>query len=110
MLKKDVLRGDRSFDAVFKNGKSKGDKYVVLFWLANGLEYNRTAFIASKKVGNSVKRHRATRLMKESFRGLDDLKDGYDMIFIARNSINDRKCQEVSGSMKKVIGKAGLYR
>ena len=110
MRRKDVLRGDRSFDAVYKSGKSRGEKYVVLFWLDNGLGYNRTAFIASKKVGNSVKRHRATRLLKESFRKLDELKEGYDMIFIARNSINGRKCREVYGSMKKLIGKAGLYR
>ena len=110
MLKKDILRGDKAFDAVYNRGKSKGDKYVVLFYLKNELGYNRTAFVASKKVGNSVKRHRATRLMKESFRNTADAKEGYDLIFIARNSINGRKCQDVLKSMNSVLKKAGLFR
>ena len=110
MLKQDVLRGDKAFDSVYKKGRSKGDKYVVLFYLKNDLDYNRTAFVASKKVGNSVKRHRATRLMRESFRNIGETKEGYDLIFIARNSINGRKCQDVLSSMKSVLGKAGLFR
>lgn len=110
MLKEDVLRGDKAFDSVYKRGTSKGDRYVVLFYLKNSLGYNRTAFVASKKVGNSVKRHRAARLLRESFRGLDNLKEGYDIIFIARNSINGRKCPEVAASMKNAVRKAGLFR
>ena len=53
MLKKDVLRGAKNFNSVYKKGRSVGDRYIVLFYKKNGLPYNRTAFLASKKVGNS---------------------------------------------------------
>ena len=62
---KNVLRKNSDFSAIYKRGKSVGDRYVVLFYRPNGLSYNRTGFLASKKVGNSVKRNRAKRLMKE---------------------------------------------
>ena len=83
MLKKEVLRKKEDFSAIYRRGKSVSDRLIVLFYRKNGLSYNRTAFLASKKVGNSVQRNRAKRLMKESFRiSCDNLKTGYDIIFI----------------------------
>ena len=79
MLKKNVLRKNSEFSAVYNKGKSVGDRYVVLFYRPNGLPYNRTGFLASKKVGNSVVRNRAKRLMKESYRNIEgSLPEGYD--------------------------------
>ena len=100
MLKKEVLRNRDDFSRIYRKGRSIGERYVVLFFMKNGLEYNRTAFLASKKVGNSVQRNRAKRLMKESYRmNRDRFSTGYDLIFIARNSINGRKCKDVEKSM-----------
>ena len=111
MLKKDILRNKEDFSRIYKKGKSIGDRSIVLFYRKNNLEYNRIAFLASKKVGNSVRRNRARRLMRESYRFLkDSLKDGYDIIFIARNSINDRKAQEVDRSMRNAVRKAKLFK
>lgn len=111
MLKKDVLRRKEDFNRIYKKGKSIGDRYIVLFYKKNQLSYNRLAFLASKKVGNSVRRNRARRLMKENYRLMkDSLKDGYDIIFIARNTINDRKACEVEKSMKHAIARAKLNR
>ena len=100
MLKKDILRKKEDFDAIYRAGRSVPDRYIVLFYRKNDLSYNRTAFLASKKVGNSVQRNRAKRLMKESYRmNRDSFSTGYDLIFIARNSINRRKCKDVEKSM-----------
>lgn len=111
MLKKDILRRKDDFTSIYKRGKSIGERYIVLFYKKNHLSYNRTAFLASKKVGNSVQRNRARRLMRESYRNLNgQLKDGYDMIFIARNSINEKKQRDVDISMKNAVKKAKLYQ
>jgi len=110
MLKKDILRRREDFSAIYKKGKSVGERYVVVFYKRNNLSYNRIAFLASKKVGNSVKRNRARRLMKESFRFLkDNIKTGYDIIFIARTTINDRSFFDVKKSMYNALRKAKLY-
>ena len=96
MLKNNVLRKNSDFNAIYKKGRSVGDRYLVLFLRENGLPYNRTGFLASKKVGNSVKRNRAKRLMKESYRAISYmLPEGYDFIIIARNTICGKKCAEV---------------
>jgi len=109
MLRKDVLRNQADFDAIYKKGKSQGDRYVVVFYKKNDLGFNRMCFLASKKVGNSVKRNRARRLMKESFRNLKDAcPTGYDLIIIARNSISGRKQSEVEHSLKNALKRAGL--
>ncbi|MDD7511496.1 MAG: ribonuclease P protein component [Peptostreptococcaceae bacterium] len=111
MLRKNVLRRKKDFDLIYRNGKSIGDRYIVLFYRKNGMKYSRTAFLASKKVGNSVKRNRARRLMKESLR-LSDYKlvEGYDYIFIARNTINGVKCQDVSRSVASAVKRAEVIK
>lgn len=109
MLKKTVLRNKKDFSRIYSKGKSIGDRYVVLFFKKNNQDYSRTAFLASKKVGNSVKRNRARRLMKESIRLLDfKLPCGYDYIFIARNTINGRSYSDVSRSVKSAIKRSRI--
>lgn len=111
MLKKNVLRKKKDFSSVYNRGKSVGDRYIVLFYKKNGLTHNRLAFLASKKVGNSVKRNRARRLMKESLRLSDvDLPCGYDFIFIARNTICDAKCKEVQKSLMSALKRTGVIK
>ena len=110
MLKKDVLRSDKDFSTIFNKGKSNVSKNVVIFYKKNNLEYNRTAFIASKKVGNSVKRNRARRLMKEVYREYkDNIVAGYDIIFIARNNILTAKYKDLVRTTKNMLVKIKLF-
>ena len=100
MLKKEILRKKSDFDAIYRSGKSVPDRYVVLFYRKNDLPYTRTAFLASKKVRNSVQRNRAKRLMRESYRLNEDrFAAGYDIIFIARNTIGGKKLPDVEKSI-----------
>ena len=109
MLDEKVLRKKADFDVIYKKGKSAADRYVVVFTRPNGKEIVRTAFLASKKVGNSVERNRARRLMKESYRlSLADVLKGVDIIFVARNTIKDKKQKEVERSMNAALIKVGI--
>lgn len=110
MLKKEVLRKKEDFNRVYKKGKSVGDRFVVVFCLRNDLGYNRISFLASKKVGNSVKRNRARRLMRESMRHIENIKQGYDIIVIARNTINDRKCADVKKSLEAALRRLKIHQ
>ena len=110
MLKKEILRKKEDFSDIYKRGKSIPERYIVLFYKKNDLPYNRISFLASKKVGNSVQRNRARRLMRESYRHIcTDIKTGYDIIFIARNTINGKKCEEVSRSLRNAVDKGNLF-
>jgi len=109
MLKKTVLRRKSDFSVIYNKGKSVGERYVVLFLKKNGLKYNRIAFLASKKVGKSVVRNRARRLMKESYKQIrENMAIGYDLIFIARKTICNLKCADVKKSMEAATKKAGV--
>lgn len=107
MLEIERLKKNRDFKNVYKKGKSIADKYVVICFLKNNLDMIRVGFTASKKVGKSVIRNRARRLMKESFRNLSmDFKYGYDIVFIARVHIKDATYCDLEKSMKRVIKRA----
>ena len=53
---------------VYHHGKSYANRYLVMYLLKNGSSENRYGITVSKKVGNSVVRHRVTRLIRESIR------------------------------------------
>lgn len=113
MLKKNILRKKRDFSTLYNRGKSIGERYVVIFYKRNNLHYNRIGILASKKIGNAVCRNRARRLIRESLRliqkdGRLEYGQGWDLVFIARKSINGKKCQDVRHSIERGIKKAGL--
>ena len=106
-----TLRKQKDFTRVYNRGKSRGSRYVVVLYRKNGLDHSRTAFVASKKVGNSVMRNRARRLMKEAYRALSEKTvSGYDIVFVARAGIADHKENEVEGSMKHALKSCGLIK
>lgn len=106
-----TLRKQKDFNKVYKKGDSKGSRYVVVLYRKNNLGYTRTAFVSSKKVGNSVERNRSRRLMRESFYSIkENIKEGYDIIFVARNSINGTDMKEVQRSMFGTVRACGLFK
>lgn len=79
------LKNSLEFGNVYKRGKSYANKYLVMYIVDNGLEINRLGISVSKKVGNSVVRHRITRLIREAYRlHQDDFIKGKDIVVVAR--------------------------
>ena len=79
------LKKNRQFQFVYKNGKSYANKYLVMYVKENGTERNRIGISVSKKVGNSVVRHRITRLVRESYRLQEAMfNSGLDIVIVAR--------------------------
>ena len=94
------LRNNREFQMVYNEGNSKANRYLVLYYRKNDLEYNRLGISVSKKVGNSVVRHRLTRLIRESYR-LSETRfhSGYDIVVIARPVAKDKNYFEVESAL-----------
>lgn len=94
------LKSNKDFQKVYKNGKSFANKYLVMYIVENDLDMLRVGISVSKKVGNSVVRHRITRLIRESFR-LNDYKfnSGLDIVVIARAGAKGRNYQEIESAV-----------
>ena len=94
------LKKNSQFQFVYKNGKSYANKYLVMYVKENGLEKNRIGISVSKKVGNSVVRHRVTRLIRESYRLHENIfNSGLDIVIIARNNCAEASYEEVESAL-----------
>ena len=68
MKQTESLKKNKDFQIVYHNGTSYANRYLVMYVLKNQYRKNRLGISVSKKVGNSVVRHRVTRLIRESYR------------------------------------------
>lgn len=94
------LKKNKDFQKVYKYGKSYANKYLVMYVLENELENNRIGVSVSKKVGNSVVRHRLARLIRESFRlNGDRFQNGLDIVVIARNTAKGKNYWDISSAV-----------
>lgn len=94
------LKKNKDFQIVYKCGKSFANKYLVMYIMNNGLSKNRVGISVSKKVGNSVVRHRLTRLIRENYRLQEDhFSCGYDIIIIARIGVKEKKFKDIESAL-----------
>ena len=95
-----LIMKNQDFQNVYKKGKSYVNKYLVMYVLQNHTETNRLGISVSKKVGNSVVRHRVTRLIRESYRlNQSKFQTGYDIVVVARTSAKDKTYNEIESAL-----------
>ena len=99
------LKKNQDFQTVYRGGKSYANKYLVMYVMDSGQEDTRIGISASKKVGNSVVRHRFARLVRESFRlNKDILEDGKDIIVVARAAAKDKNFDKIESAFLHLCG------
>ncbi len=104
------LKLNRDFRRVYKSESFVGG-YTVVYMRKNRYSFNRLGLTVGKNVGKAVVRNRLKRLMRESYRLMEDeLKSGYDFIIVARNRAVDKTFvqirQDIAYAMKKLNLKA----
>lgn len=101
-----ILKKQVDFNRVYNKGIAIKNQFFVLIYIKNQLSYTRVGYVASKKVGNSVKRNRARRLMRAAFYNLETrIKIGYDLVFVARKSILETNSNILCAEIKNIISK-----
>lgn len=108
-MKEERLRKNPEFRLVYRRGKSFSTAILVLYIFKNNKGINRIGISVSKKVGKSVVRSKVKRLIGESARlNKQDLKQGYDLVFVARSISCDKSYKEIENSVKYLFRKSGL--
>ncbi len=103
------LKKNDDFRNVYKNGRSKSHPLLILYVKENGTETNRLGVVVSKKVGNSVVRHRIKRLIKENYRlGEESFKKGCDIIFVGRSSAKEAGFYEIRSAMQTLAQRMSI--
>ena len=109
MKKTESLKKNYLFRRVYRKGRTIPGRHTVLYFLENGLTVNRLGITASRKIGKSVKRNRVRRIIRESYRNLEEkVETGYDLVFVARVSDTLPEYKEISREMGYLLGKSGI--
>ena len=105
------LKKNSDFQVVYKNGKSFANKYLVMYVFENNSSINRIGISVSKKVGNSIVRHRITRLIRESYRLHENIfNSGLDIVVIARNTASNLEYNEVESALLHLSKLHGILK
>jgi ribonuclease P protein component len=111
MNKEYRLRTNEDFKKVYKKGKNYWNRNLTLYVKKNGLKNSRIGFSVTKKVGNSVVRNKVRRRMKEICRlNFDNIKEGYDIIFIPKKNVVNITYLELESAMLHLFVKGNLLK
>lgn len=104
------LKKNKDFQKVYRKGKSYANKYLVMYVTENQDTKNRIGISVSKKVGNSVVRHRITRLIRESYRLQEEnFKSGYTIVIIARANSKDKPYRDIESALIHLAKLHNIY-
>ena len=94
------LKKNDDFRRVYRVGKSRANKLFIMYVAKNDIGRNRLGISASKKVGNSVIRHRIVRLVRESYRlNEDKFSSGLDIVVVARSDAAGMRYSEAESAL-----------
>lgn len=100
MIFTESLKSNKDFQKVFKFGRSKANKYLIMYVAKNDQNFNRLGISVSKKVGNSVVRHYIKRCVKESYRLHESMfNSGLDIVVIARQGAQNITYNELDSAL-----------
>jgi ribonuclease P protein component len=111
MLFSESMKKTGDFRNVYENGKSYANKYIVLYVWKNEGSRNHVGISCSKKIGNSVVRHRFARLVREAYRLHEDVfNSGLDIVVVARACARDASFFNIEESLISLAGKARIMK
>jgi len=102
ILKRDIFR------RVYEEGRKIQFSYFTAFVLAKETPQPRIGITATRKMGNSVERNRARRLVREAFRKNKWLvPHGVDIVINVKRPLVDAAYRDFEGEFISFLEKAG---
>jgi len=115
LRKPERIRKKRDFDRIFHDPRiARGENFRVYYLERDDLSSLypvRGAFVAGKRIGNSVTRNRVKRLLREAFRKVKgDLtpRSGLDLVFVANRDFSRSRSGEIEDEMRGLLARLGF--
>lgn len=104
MKKTESMTENYLYRRLYRTGKNAVQPLIAVYYRKNRLPHNRLGITATKKIGNSVARNRARRVIKEAYRlSEDQIPTGLDIVIVARQRAVFCKMQEVQKNLLRVF-------
>ncbi len=104
------IKKNGDFQLVYGTGRSFANRLLVMYVRETGAAHSRIGISVSKKVGNSVVRHRMARLVRESFRLSENvLKTGLDIVVVVRPAAKNENFRGIEGAFRHLCGLHNIF-
>ena len=112
MLKKvNRLRKRYQYQYVYKAGKFVSEKAVAIHYVSSKTNNIKIGFAVTKKIGHAIKRNFIRRRLREITRNLlSNLKQNYNVIFIAKEAILETDFDELKKQIINLLKRADLLK
>lgn len=109
MKKISIVKTEKEFENIIKNGSCSKNRYYIIHSLSNQLEYDRFGISVSKKLGNAVFRNKYKRKLRSM---IDNYKKVYvnhkDYIIILRKEAIDKSYAILEQEFFALMNKKGI--
>lgn len=89
MKKEYRLKRNEDFQKVISKKKFVSNDFYTIYYKKSDFEYIRVGVSVSKKIGNSVIRHKVKRQINEMIRNICNIDFSYDIIIVTRSKYLD---------------------
>ena len=96
------IRRRADFQRIYQQGTRVNSRYSTVFVLPNELPSARLGIAATKKLGGSVVRNRAKRLIREVFRR-NKIAAGLDVVIIPKRELLDASLTVLEADYRNIL-------
>ena len=109
MKRATTVKENYEFRRIYAKGRSGVSPYLVVYCRPNRRKNNRLGVTVSAKLGHAVVRNRVRRRLREIFRlSQPEMKQGYDIILVARSCAVTATYRELTKAYLRVCEKLEL--
>ena len=103
----DSLKKEADFQRIYRIHSSLADRNLVIYKAPGS---GKIGIVCSKKIGNSVVRHRFVRLVREAYRlHRNEIRKDTDIIIIAREGAKGQVFTEIERSFLLLLKRHSIY-
>jgi len=98
------LKKRKSFNYIHRKGKHVEAEHLTLVFVFAKMKHIKIGFSVSKKVGNSVTRHRATRMLRAATKPLlPTIAPNHSIIIVAKEGIEKLHVNDITALIENAL-------